>query len=172
VAVSGPSGVGKTRLLARLLPALARRGLAVAILKHTGHRHPFDRRGKDTEVLRRAGAVAAAIEGPAGMAFFGPPRGGARALARLLPPCDLVLAEGWRGERLPRIEVHRRRVARPFLCAEDRHVFALVSDEPPPRPLPTFRPDQLEPLADLLARRVASARRRAALRRRRRGASR
>ncbi len=154
VAISGPSGAGKTRLLTRLIPLLRRRGLSVAVLKHTRHRHSFDVPGKDTDLLRRAGAIAAAIEGPGGLALFGPPAGGARALARLLPPCDLILAEGWRGEPLPRIEVHRRRVARDFLCELDRKVFAVVSDEPPPRPLPTFHPDRLGPLADLLVARL------------------
>jgi molybdopterin-guanine dinucleotide biosynthesis protein B len=153
VAVSGPSGAGKTRLLARLIRLLRRRGVTVAVIKHTGHRHDFDVPGKDTEVLRRAGAVAAAIQGPRGLALFAPPRDGARALARLLPPCDLILAEGWRGEPLPRIEVHRRRVAPGFLCEADRRVFAVVSDEPPPRPLPTFHPDRIGPLADLLVER-------------------
>jgi len=155
VAVSGPSGAGKTRVLARLIPLLRRRGLAVAVIKHTRHRHSFDVPGKDTDLLRRAGAIAAAIEGPDGLALFGPPAGGARALARLLPPCDLILAEGWRAEPLPRIEVHRRRVSREFLCELDRKVFAVVSDEPPPRPLPTFHPDRLGPLADLLVARLA-----------------
>jgi molybdopterin-guanine dinucleotide biosynthesis protein B len=159
VAFSGPSGVGKTRLLRRLLPALARRGLRVAILKHTRHAHPFDRRGHDTDVLRRAGAVAAAIQGPRSMALFGPPRKGIRALVALLPPCDLVLAEGWRGEPLPRVEVHRRRVARAFLCASDRRVFAVVGDERPPRPLPWFRPDDVEGLAGLLVARLGTRRR-------------
>jgi molybdopterin-guanine dinucleotide biosynthesis protein MobB len=153
VAVSGPSGAGKTRLLARLIPLLSRRGLVVAVLKHTGHRHPFDVPGKDTDLLRRAGAVAAAIQGPAGLAYFGPPVDGVRALARLLPPCDLILAEGWRQEPLPRIEVHRRAVSRAFLCATDRQVFALVSDEPPPRPLPCFDAGRLGRLADLLVAR-------------------
>jgi molybdopterin-guanine dinucleotide biosynthesis protein B len=153
VAVSGPSGVGKTRMLARLIPMLRRRGLTVAVIKHTRHRHAFDRPGQDTDLLRRAGAVATAIEGPGGLALFGPPAGGARQLARLLPPCDLILAEGWRGEPLPRIEVHRRRVARQFLCSTDRRVFAVVSDEPPPRSLPTFQPDRLGRLADLLVTR-------------------
>ncbi|MFY3745116.1 molybdopterin-guanine dinucleotide biosynthesis protein B [Anaeromyxobacter sp. Red801] len=153
VAVSGPSGVGKTRLLRRLVAELARRGLRVGILKHTGHEHPFDRRGKDTEVLRRAGAVAAAIEGPSGMAYFGPPAGGARALARMLPPVDLVLAEGWKREPLPRVEVHRRGVSPEFLCARDRRVFAVVTDAPPPRPLPAFDADDASGLADLLCTR-------------------
>jgi molybdopterin-guanine dinucleotide biosynthesis protein MobB len=153
VAISGPSGSGKTRLLARLIPALARRGVSVAVLKHTRHRHPLDRRGKDTEVLRRAGAVATAIEGPAGMALFAPPAGGLRALARLLPRVELVLAEGFRAEAVPRVEVHRRSVSRAFLCARDRNVFAIVTDEAPPRPIRAFTPSDAGPLADLLCAR-------------------
>jgi molybdopterin-guanine dinucleotide biosynthesis protein MobB len=153
VAVSGASGSGKTRLLARLVAALARRGVSVAVLKHTRHRHAFDRPGKDTEVLRRAGAVATAIEGPAGMALFGPPLGSVRRLARLLPRVHLVLAEGFRSEPVPRVEVHRRSVAREFLCARDRRVFAIVTDEPPPRPIRAFTPREVEPLAALLCAR-------------------
>lgn len=151
LAFSGPSGAGKTRLLVRLLPALRARGLVVCALKHTGHRHPFDGAGKDTARLRRAGALAAAIEGPGGMALFGPPAGGARALARLLPPCDLVVAEGFRSAPLPRIEVHRRRVSREFLCADDRRVVAVVTDEPPPRRLPAFGPEEIEGIAGFVA---------------------
>jgi len=150
LAFSGPSGAGKTRLLVRLVPELRARGLTVCAVKHTGHRHDLDRRGKDTERLRRAGALAVAIQGPAGLALFGPPLESARALAALLPPCDLVVAEGWKAERLPRVEVHRRRVARDFLCAADRRVVAVVSDEPPPRRLPTFAPADVEGLADFV----------------------
>ncbi len=166
VAVSGPSGAGKTRLLARLIPALARRGVVTAVVKHTGHPHALDRPGKDTFVLRRAGAIAAAIEGPAEMALFGPPAGGLRRLARLLPPTDLVLAEGWKDAPVPRIEVHRRRVARSFLCAVDGRVFAIVTDEPPPRAVTTFGHGEVEALAALLCDRyrLGPARKRAHLR--------
>jgi molybdopterin-guanine dinucleotide biosynthesis protein B len=157
VAVSGPSGSGKTRLIARLIPALARRGVSVAVLKHTRHLHPFDRPGKDTDVLRRAGAVAAAIEGPRGMALFGPPAGGLRRLARLLPRVHLVLAEGFRSEPVPRVEVHRRTVSRGFLCADDRRVFAIVTDEAPPRPIRAFTAREVGALADLLCARFGLA---------------
>ncbi len=172
VAVSGPSGVGKTRLLARLIPALARRGVAIAVLKHTRHAHPFDRPGKDTDVLRRAGAIAAAIEGPLGMALFGPPAGGLAGLARLLPEVDLVLAEGFRDERVARIEVHRRCVSREFLCASDRRVFAIVTDEPPPRSVPAFAAGDAEGLARLLAARLGRGAARRGARKRGRTAAR
>jgi molybdopterin-guanine dinucleotide biosynthesis protein B len=160
LAFSGPSGAGKTRLLVRLLPLLRARGLRVCALKHAGHAHALDARGKDTERLRRAGALAAAIEGPSGLALFGPPLGDPRALARLLPPCDLVVAEGFRSAALPRIEVHRRAVSREFLCAADRRVLAVVSDEPPPRRLPTFRPGDVEGVAGVVAAFARRARRR------------
>lgn len=154
VAVSGFSGAGKTRLVARLVPALLRRGVRVSVVKHTGHDHPFDVPGKDTFVAREAGAISAAIAGPAGVAYFGPPVKGIRALVALGPPVDLVLAEGWKREPLPRVEVHRRSVNRVFLCGEDRRVFAIVTDEPPPRRLPCFDADDAEGLAALLCERL------------------
>lgn len=155
VCVSGPSGVGKTRLLLALIPALTARGLRVAAIKHTRHPHPFDVAGKDTELFRRAGAAAAAIAGPRGTAFFGPPVDGPEALLRVLPPVDLVLAEGFRAAPLPRIEVHRRSIARPFLCARDPHVFLVVGDELPPRALPVAHPGEVERVADLICLRLA-----------------
>lgn len=162
LAVSGPSGVGKTRLLVRLVPALGRRGLRVGALKHAGHAHPLDRPGADSARLRLAGALAVAVQGPEELALFGPPvRGGARALARLLPPVDLILAEGFKRAPLPRLEVHRRAVDRAFLCSRDPRVLAVVGDEAPPRGLPFFRPSQVEALAEFLVERLRLRRRRA-----------
>jgi len=152
LAVSGPSGSGKTRLLSRLIPALVSRGLSVAAVKHTRHEHGLDATGKDTDVLRRAGAAAVAITGPSGTAWFGPEVGSARALARRMGPVDLVLAEGFRSEPLPRIEVHRRAVPGEFLCATDRRVIAVVSDEPLPRDIPRLHPDDVEGVAALVVR--------------------
>jgi molybdopterin-guanine dinucleotide biosynthesis protein B len=154
VAFSGPSGAGKTTLLERLVAELVRRGLAVSALKHSGHPHPFDVPGKDSDRLRRAGAQAVAVQGSRQLAWFGPPfPGGARALARLLPPADVVVAEGFKSERLPRVEVHRREAGRAFLCARDRSVIAVVTDEAPPRRLPAFAPGEVERLADFLVER-------------------
>lgn len=154
VAFCGPSGAGKTTLLERLLPALRRRGLRVAAIKHSGHPHSFDVPGKDSDRLLRAGAEAVAVEGPRQLAWFGPPLGrGARGLAALLPSADLVLAEGFRGEKLPRVEVHRAAVSREFLCERDRGIVAVVTDEAPPRRVVAFAPDEVEALAGFLCER-------------------
>ena len=157
---SGPSGVGKTTLLEKLLPALVARGLTVGALKHSGHPHALDRPGKDSARLRAAGAVAVAVQGPREVAYFGPPLAGVRALARMLPRVDLVLAEGFKGTALPRVEIHRREIDRSFLCAHDPRVVAVVGDVEPPRALPWFRPDEVERIADFAAR-FARRRRRA-----------
>jgi hypothetical protein len=37
-----------------------------------------------------------------------------------------VLAEGFKSERLPRVEVYRGAVGGPFLCARDRGVVAVL----------------------------------------------
>ena len=158
VAFSGPSGAGKTTLLVALVRELLGRGLRVAAIKHSGHPHGFDVPGKDSDLLLRAGALAVAVQGPSQLAVFGAPRrGGVRALVRLLPPVDLVLVEGWKLERLPRVEVHRRAVSREFACARTRGFLAVVSDEPPPRPLPTFAPGEVGALADFLCTRLGLA---------------
>ena len=152
LAFSGPSGVGKTTLLVKLLPRLVSRGLTVGALKSSGHVHPFDRPAKDSARLRRAGALAVALQGPAELAYFGPPiSGGVGTLAQLLPRVDLVVAEGFKGEPVPRIEVHRTETSPRFLCARDRQVIAVVSDVAPPRELPWFTFGKLDALAEFVA---------------------
>jgi len=51
------SGVGKTTLLAKLLPLFISRGLRVGIVKHAHHNFDIDHPGKDSYVLRKAGAA-------------------------------------------------------------------------------------------------------------------
>jgi molybdopterin-guanine dinucleotide biosynthesis protein B len=151
--------VGKTTLLEKLLPELVARGLTVGALKHSGHAHALDRPGKDSARLREAGALAVAVQGPGELAYFGPPVAGIGALAGMLPKVDLVLAEGFRGEPLPRVEVHRPEIERAFLCARDPRVVAVVSEVPPPRALPWFRPREVVELAEFLTRFALGGRR-------------
>ena len=56
LAVGGSHDAGKTTLLEALVPMVAARGLAVAIVKSAGSRIEVDRPGKDSDRLFRAGA--------------------------------------------------------------------------------------------------------------------
>ena len=50
------SGVGKTTLLTRLLPLLNARGLRVGVIKFSHHDVEMDHPGKDSYLIRHAGA--------------------------------------------------------------------------------------------------------------------
>ncbi len=48
-------------------------------------------------------------------------------LLRQLSPCDLVLIEGYKSERHPKLEVFRDAVGKAPLYPEDRHIVAVAS---------------------------------------------
>lgn len=107
VAVVGWHDSGKTTLTSALVRELSRAGLRVAVIKHDPHGHETDVPGKDTYVHRQAGAVVTALAGPALVTTWHrletPPT--LHSIIQGLPPVDFVLAEGWKGEDVPRVVV-------------------------------------------------------------------
>ena len=102
----GPSGVGKTSLLERLVPVLAARGLVVGAVKHASHGFVADREGTDSDRLYRAGASAVGLVSGAQLATFVRRDGDvslAAALAALPAGLDVVLVEGFSWEPIPRV---------------------------------------------------------------------
>ena len=110
LAVCGFSGAGKTTLLEAAIPALAARGLAVAVVKHDAHGFEVDRPGKDSDRLFRAGATVVLR----GSQEQFQRRGGAAALsleatlADLGRDHDLVLVEGHKQTPLPKLWMGNR----------------------------------------------------------------
>jgi molybdopterin-guanine dinucleotide biosynthesis protein MobB len=112
VGVVGRSGVGKTTLLERLVPELRARGLVVGCVKHASHGFLADRPGKDSYRLFESGASAVALISCDQIASFWRRDGEAGrdvsladAMATLPGGLDLVLAEGFSWEPIPRIAV-------------------------------------------------------------------
>jgi molybdopterin-guanine dinucleotide biosynthesis adapter protein len=147
----GKSGAGKTTLIERLIPALTRQGLSVSALKHAHCGFDVDRPGKDSFRLREAGAAQVMIVGPERWALMTELRGPAPRLAQLLASmsvCDLVLVEGFRGEKaIPRIEVRGRDQAGPLAAAGDPDLIAVVCDDPLDVALPLFMRDDVAGIA-------------------------
>ncbi len=136
---AAPSGTGKTTLLKAVIPLLKAGGLRVALIKHTHHDLDLDQPGKDSYELRHAGASPVLLTGPRRWTLFEERSGEADApffpaLARLVGggAPDLVLVEGFRRERLPKIEVYRPASGRAPLYPEDPGIVAVASDGPLP----------------------------------------
>ncbi len=135
--VVGWSGSGKTTLLVKLIPLLASRGLRVATLKHAHHSFDVDKPGKDSYEHRKAGASEVIVSSSRRWVQMHEIGAGTEAtlaeLLRKLSPCDLVLIEGYKSERHPKMEIFRRAVGKSPLHVDDDRIVAIASDLPLPR---------------------------------------
>jgi molybdopterin-guanine dinucleotide biosynthesis protein MobB len=111
ISVVGRSNSGKTTLLEKLISELKRRGYRVAAVKHHYHAgFTFDVPGKDSYRFAQAGADHVAVAGPDQVVHM---RRWERepSLAEVVADIrdvDLILTEGYKRERAPKIEVWRR----------------------------------------------------------------
>jgi len=132
--IAGWSGSGKTTLLTRFIPLLVGRGLRIATLKHAHHAFDVDQPGKDSYEHRKAGASEVIVSSARRWVQMHEVADGAEATLaehlRRLSPCDLVLVEGYKSERHPKLEVFRESVGKPALHPTDARIVAVASDKP------------------------------------------
>jgi len=160
--ITGWKNSGKTTLVTRLVAEFSARGLTVSTVKHAHHAFDIDREGTDSFRHRQAGAREVMLVSGARWALMheleetdDEPR-----LEELMPrlsPCDLVLIEGYKRERHPKIEV-RRRDGRPgqALAAADPTILAIAADhETDAGELPRFDLDDVSGIADFIAGHLA-----------------
>ena len=155
VCIVGRSDTGKTTFLERLLPEIKALGYRVATVKHDTHGFDVDRPGKDSWRHAQAGSDVVIISSPNKIAMIRkvetewPLETIAHHLAM---DVDLLLTEGYKRERAPKIEVHRREMGPELLCSPDELV-ALVTDEELPMPVPQFGWDEAGAVARLIEER-------------------
>lgn len=139
---AGFSGSGKTTLIEQLIPLFVARGLRVSLVKHAHHTFDVDQPGKDSYRHRHAGATEVLVTSSRRWALMHELRGEAEPaleyFVERMSPCDLLLIEGFKRARLPKLEVYRRAVGEPLLHPHDPHIVAIASDEPLPAPLPVL----------------------------------
>ncbi len=134
--IVGFSGSGKTTLLERLIAELTARGVRIGAVKHAHHGFVPDVKGKDSDRMRRAGAVQTLVFSAERWALIteqNPPLPPTiPALVAVLDPqrIDLVLIEGLRSADYPKIEVHRTALGHPLLAKTDPRVIAVATDAP------------------------------------------
>jgi molybdopterin-guanine dinucleotide biosynthesis protein MobB len=156
VGLTGYSGSGKTTLLEKLIVELKRRGYRVGVIKHTHHQLDFDQKGKDSWRHARAGADVVVLAAPGGVSlvrkFDSDPE--PDEVLAMIDGVDLILIEGYKRGRWPKIEVIRRDMAeRPVIPREE--LLAVVSDEVSSgNGIPHFDLDDVVAVADLIESKI------------------
>jgi molybdopterin-guanine dinucleotide biosynthesis protein B len=151
---AGYSGSGKTTLIEQLIPLFVAQGLKVSLIKHTHHDFTIDQPGKDSYRHRAAGCSEVMVTSQHRWALVhelrGEPEPGLKEQLARLAPCDLVLVESFKNEAIAKLEVHRAAINKPLLYPQDPNIVAIASDLPTDTPLPQFRLDQPENIADFI----------------------
>lgn len=162
ITVVGYSDAGKTTLIEKLLPELKQRGYRVGTVKHAAHGFAVDREGKDSWRHQQAGADIVAVAGPDKIAMvIKAPTETLATLRHMMAGMDLIIAEGFKSARMPKLEVLRQAVHANPLFLEDPGLFALVTDVTMPSPaangLSIFDLEDIPALADLIVARFLKA---------------
>jgi molybdopterin-guanine dinucleotide biosynthesis protein B len=130
VAFVGRSESGKTTYIEKLLPELKRRGFRVATVKHVPQHFHAHVPAKDTERHLAAGADATIASTGDALILTKPFVSEApfEEIGRLLgDEYDIILAEGFKGSGVPKIEVWRKEVGDPLEGLKSK--VAVVTDD-------------------------------------------
>lgn len=129
--IAGRSGSGKTTLIEAMLPLFAARGLRVNVIKHSHHDFELEPPRKDSARFRQAGAQEVMVASPYRYAIMhelrGQPEPSLREQLARLAPADLTIVEGFKHERIPRLEVFRPENGTAPLHAEPGSGFVAVA---------------------------------------------
>ena len=127
------SGTGKTTLLKKIIPELSKRHFRVAVVKHAHHTFEIDHEGKDSYELRKAGADQLLIGSKQRWAHINekpsPDLGLTDYLSLLqADSLDVILVEGFKPEKIPKIELFRPSLGHKPFYPEDDSIVAIATD--------------------------------------------
>jgi len=153
VSIVGKSDSGKTTLIEKIVPELTRRGYRVTTVKHDLHGFEIDREGKDSWRHKQAGAQGVIISSPQKVALI-------RDVERDMSleelrnafgaDTDLILAEGFKKDVQPKIEVFRKEEHRELLCTKEDNLIAIASNQPFDIGVPCLDIDDVEGIVNLI----------------------
>jgi molybdopterin-guanine dinucleotide biosynthesis protein B len=155
IGLAGWSGSGKTTLLTRVIPRLKARGKRVSTVKHAHHAFDVDRPGKDSFEHRSAGATEVLVVSANRWALMhelrGQPEPDLHELLGKLSDVDMVLIEGFKRQKFPKLEIYRAENGKPLLHPDDDWIVAVATDAPLPQSkVPVVDLNDIDKIADLL----------------------
>jgi len=151
ISIVGESQSGKTTLIERLLKELKSRGYRVATIKHAAEYTTFDEPGKDSWRHAEAGSDAIVISSPREIVLIKrvTDTPDFESITRLLgEDYDIILAEGFKNDGAPKIEVHRSGIGPPL--GTTKKLVAIATDEPLESNSRQFDLEDIKSMVDLL----------------------
>ena len=154
IGVVGKSRSGKTTLIERLIPEIKQRGYRVGSVKHAHHGFEIDQKGKDSYRHRAAGADVVVVASPDEIAMVKRiEHDSLDNLECFFDDVDLVLVEGYKRTRHPKIEIFDKSSHAVPLGLSSEELIAFVSDDIVEVDVPFYQRDQIAEIGDLIERR-------------------
>ena len=160
IAFSAWSDTGKTTIIEKLIAEFKRRNIRVAVIKHDAHDFEIDREGKDSWRFSHAGADITVISSKDKTALIEQRSLELKEAISLIHDVDLILAEGYNQEALPRIGISRKATGKGFrrplseyiaiVTDEDPTVFAGIQTRSSDNPLPVFSLTSIPEIAEFI----------------------
>ncbi len=151
IAFVGHSNVGKTTLIEKLIIELKSRGYRVATMKHAGRENSLDEPGKDSWRHIQAGSEATILSTQDRVMLIKPVAQDTslEEIARLFgEDPDIILADGFKGSSVPKIEVHRKEIGAPL--TDIKKLIAIATDEPLDTKTRQFALEDVKGIADFI----------------------
>ena len=154
--VSAISGAGKTTLITGIIKNLKSRNYKVGILKHDVKKFEIDYPGKDSYKFTEAGADNVIIASPSKLAMIQnlQNKKSIEEMLWLFRDEDIVIVEGFKNNRYPKIEIHRKEAGSALLCKSPEHshtdFIAVASDEDLDMDIPVLNIDDSVEISDFI----------------------
>lgn len=128
----GSSGSGKTTFIEKLIKELKNRGVKLGVIKHDAHKFEIDKPGKDSYRFKHAGADIVAISSSEKVAIVKSFTSKEETLEEIVlnyfKDVDLIITEGYKESSIPKIEIFRECVGKPFLSENKSELIGIISD--------------------------------------------
>ncbi len=136
----------------KLIGELTHRGYRVGSIKHDVHGFEMDKPGKDSWRHKQAGACTTLISSPyqIGMVMDVDHDHHPDELRKFFNTVNVILTEGYKRQRRPKVEIFRSEVHDEPLCTNDADIVAIMSDIPVNIDVPRFALEDTKSLVDFL----------------------